>query len=164
MDVAAYEWQTNRAAAQSKLAVEFAENKESRIASTTSYNLVGQMQGIAIFSGLFRAVISIAKVVANIFMALSYYVGSTFLSCCTSIATKAERRERAIEKLDALKHNSLSALCGLVQAIPFFGAQWTNVLVNNNKKAQPVEVKVELVGPRERARANWARLATTRQV
>ncbi len=168
---AVLQWTTYRAEAKKSLAGEFNTTEANRAKETALFNKLGEMQGVSIFSGLIRTAYSITKIITNIFIGLARLLVSSPLNCCGSVATKTEQRERAIQKWTHIKEDVLNALCGLGQAVPFFGAHVMSVLAEQEfrtamlSKADTQNNKIELVVPKteeEKALANNAALVIQR--
>ena len=116
-----------RIQAKTSLAPEFAATEAKRAASKATYNTYGQIYMFAPVTGLVRAAVSVARIVANLFIATVNYLGS-LSNCCGSLDTTATRRERAIHKMELVKDDLGEIVHGLMQAIPFFGAQAQQIL------------------------------------
>jgi hypothetical protein len=119
------------AKAKKDLAPQILETELSRAQAEAMWNANAKNVFTSPFN-LFRTVVAVSTMAVNFFASIGYALGS--ISCFADAEVKTLRLETARDLLSRMGHDTLNAVCGLGQAIPFVGTFLTNMLENRRYK------------------------------
>jgi hypothetical protein len=140
--------------AKNKLAEQICETELARAQAEAMWNANAKNVFTSPFN-LFRTVVAVSTMAVNFFASIAYALGS--VSCFADAEVKALRIETARDLLSRMGHDTLNAVCGLGQAIPFIGTFLTNMLENRRYKYE-----TEIPGTQKHQGETWTQFTDRR--